>query len=248
MIRDGLSPEEASARVFVLDSKGLLVEGRAMEAYKKPFAQPRARLAGWGDGPFDLLQTIAKSRATVLIGLSGQARTFTEPMVQAMCAHVERPVIFPLSNPTSACEATPSDLLGWSRGRAIVATGSPFDPVRVGDRDVSIGQGNNAFIFPGLGFGAILAEVSEVTDGMVLSAAYALADYVRETHLGAGLIYPPVDEMREVAQRVAARVIEQAFADGVARTTSTTPAGAAEYVREHFWRPAYLPFVAAPPL
>jgi malate dehydrogenase (oxaloacetate-decarboxylating) len=169
MLRAGLSIEEARARIFVLDSKGLLVEGRSMEAYKHPFAQPRSRVAGW-EG-FGLAQTIEKAKATVLLGLSGQPGTFTEPMVRAMCAHVERPVVFPLSNPTSACEATPEDLLTWSHGRAIVATGSPFDPVRVGDRDVAIGQGNNAFIFPGLGFGAILAEASEISDAMVLVAS-----------------------------------------------------------------------------
>jgi malate dehydrogenase (oxaloacetate-decarboxylating) len=208
--------------VFVLDSKGLLIEGRPMEAYKKAFAQPRAALAGWGDGPFDLRKTIEKAKATVLLGLSGQPGTFTEPMVRAMCAHVEKPVVFPLSNPTTSCEATPKELLGWSHGRAIVATGSPFDPVRVGDQDVSIGQGNNAFIFPGLGFGAILAEASEITDAMVLVASYALAGYVAEKHLSRGLIYPPVEEMRDVSLRVAVRVLQQAFDEGVARTTKTT--------------------------
>ena len=243
MVREGLSLDEARARLFVLDSKGLLVEGRPMEPYKRRFARSRAALAGWGDGAFDLRQTIEKSKATVLLGLSGQPGTFTEPMVRAMCAHVERPVVFPLSNPTSSCEATPADLLAWSHGRAIVATGSPFDPVRVGDRDVSIGQGNNAFIFPGLGFGAILAEASEITDAMVLVASYALADYVAEKHLPHGLIYPPVEEMREVSQRVAVRVFQQAFDDGVARTNKTPRESAETYVRSKFWRPAYLPFV-----
>jgi malate dehydrogenase (oxaloacetate-decarboxylating) len=243
MVREGLPLEEARARVFVLDSKGLLIEGRPMEAYKRAFAQPRAALAGWGDGPFDLRKTIEKAKATVLLGLSGQPGTFTEPMVRAMCAHVEQPVVFPLSNPTTSCEATPKEILAWSHGRAIVATGSPFDPVRVGDQDVSIGQGNNAFIFPGLGFGAILAEASEITDAMVLVASYALAGYVAEKHLSRGLIYPPVEEMRDVSLRVAVRVLQQAFDEGVARTTKTTRDGAEAYVRGKFWRPAYLPFI-----
>jgi malate dehydrogenase (oxaloacetate-decarboxylating) len=245
MVREGLSLDEAGARVLVLDSKGLLVEGRAMEEYKRAYAQPRARLAGWGDGTFDLAQTIEKGKATVLLGLSGQPTTFTERMVRAMCAHVERPVIFPLSNPTSACEATPEDLLAWSRGRAIVATGSPFPPVRVGERHQAIGQGNNAFIFPGLGFGAILAEASEITDGMVLGASYALAEYVAAKYLSQGLIYPPVEEMSEVAKRVATRVLQQAFDDGVACSKKTTREGAEAYVRAKFWRAAYLPFVKA---
>jgi malate dehydrogenase (oxaloacetate-decarboxylating) len=166
-------------------------------------------------------------------------------MVRAMCEHAERPVVFPLSNPTSSCECAPCDVLAWSNGRAIVATGSPFDPVRVGDRDIPIGQGNNAFVFPGLGFGAILSDASEVTDGMVLAASYALAEYVREHHLAKGLVYPPVAEMPEVSQHVATRVVEQAFDDGVARTKKTTRTRAAEHVRAKFWRPRYLPFVRA---
>jgi malate dehydrogenase (oxaloacetate-decarboxylating) len=241
MIREGLSPTEAQAQVLVLDSKGLLVDGREMEAYKKPLAQPASRVAGWGEGPFQLLDTIQRARATALLGLSGQPGSFTEPMVRALGHNVERPVVFPLSNPTSSCEAAPADLLAWSGGRALVATGSPFDPVRVDGRDVPIGQGNNAFIFPGLGFGAILAEATKITDGMVLASADALADYVAERHLAAGSIYPPVDEMREVSQRVATRVIQQAFDDGVARTTKTTRATAADHVRAKAWRPRYLP-------
>jgi malate dehydrogenase (oxaloacetate-decarboxylating) len=246
MRREGLSPHEARARVFVIDSRGLLVEGRAMEEYKKIFAQPRTRVAEWGGpGPFDLVTTIAKAKATILIGLSGQPNCFSEPMVRALCENVERPVIFPLSNPNSSCEATPENLLGWSHGRAIVATGSPFDPVRVGGKDVHIGQGNNAFVFPGLGFGAILAEATEITDAMVLAGAYALAEYVRERDLAKGLVYPAVDEMREVSQHVATRVIQQAFDDGVARTTGTTRERASDYVRAKGWWPRYLPFEKA---
>lgn len=242
MIREGLSIEEARARVLVLDSRGLLVEGRAMEAYKAPLAQPAARVADWGNGPFDLLETIRRGRATVLLGLSGQPGTFTADMVRALGEHVDRPVIFPLSNPTSSCEATPSDLLAWSGGRAIVATGSPFDPVRVGREDVPIGQGNNAFVFPGLGFGAILAQAAEVTDTMVLAAAYALAEDVRAHHLASGLVYPPVERMRDVSLHVATRVVEQAFDDGVARTTVFTRNEAAARVRASGWQPRYLPF------
>jgi malate dehydrogenase (oxaloacetate-decarboxylating) len=247
MMRQGLSQEQARARVLVIDSKGLLVEGRSMEGYKRPFAQPRERVANWGDGPFDLGRTVDQAHATVLLGLSGQPGAFTASMVQSLCAHVERPVVFPLSNPTSACEATPADLLAWSDGRALVATGSPFDPVRIGDTDIPIGQGNNAFVFPGLGFGAILAEAREITDGMVLAASGAVAEYVREHHLGRGLFYPPVSEMRAVSERVAARVLTQAFSDGVARTTKTTPEAAEPYVRSKVWRPTYLPFVRHSP-
>jgi len=253
MVREGLTPAEARARVLVLDSRGLLVEGRKMEDYKVSLAQETARVAGWGTAPLMLEETIVRSRATVLLGLSGQAGFFTEPMVRALCEHTERPVVFPLSNPTSSSEATPADVLAWSGGRAIVATGSPFDPVKVDGREVPIGQGNNAFVFPGLGFGAILAMASEVTDGMVAAASYALAEYVKQKHLAHGLVYPPVEEMREVSERVATRVIEQAFADGVARTTKMTAASAAAHVKANAWRPRYLPYekvasIAHPPL
>ncbi len=244
MVGEGATLEEAKSRVLVLDSKGLLVEGRGgMEDYKREYCQPRSAVASWGEGPYGLAQTIEKGKATVLLGLSGQPGTFTEPMIRQLCANTEQPVIFPLSNPTSSCEATPEDLLAWSRGRAIVATGSPFPPVKVGDREQAIGQGNNAFIFPGLGFGAILAEASEITDRMVLVASYALAEYVAEKYLQEGLIYPPVEEMSEVSKRVATRVIHQAFDEGVARTKKVTREGAEAYVKAKFWRADYLPFV-----
>src|SRR5439155_17109399 len=160
MVRDGLSDAEARAHVFVIDSKGLLTADRSMEPYKKVYAQEPARLAGWKfAGPVpSLLETIENAKPTVLLGLSGLPRAFTEPVVKAMAAGQLRPIIFPLSNPTSACEALPEELIEWTEGRAIVATGSPFAPVLYKGKTYTVGQGNNAFIFPGLGFGAILSE------------------------------------------------------------------------------------------
>ncbi len=243
MKREGLSDDEACSRVFVLDSKGLLVEGRAMESYKTQLAQPKRRVADWKS--LDLLSTIQNAKATTLLGLSGQPGTFTEPIVRALLANTERPIVFALSNPTTACEATPSDILAWSDGRARVATGSPFPPVRVGNREVSVGQGNNAFVFPGLGFGAILAHASEITDSMVAEAAYALADYTLAQYADSDALYPPVSALRDVSLVVATRVIERAFADGVARTKKITPDRAAEYVAAKAWTPEYLPFERA---
>jgi malate dehydrogenase (oxaloacetate-decarboxylating) len=246
LVQAGLSPKEALERLFVLDSKGLLTDGRELEDYKRVFAKSSASVVGWkvGGAMPNLEETIVNGRATILLGLSGQPGTFTEVHVRALLKNTAQPVIFPLSNPTSACEATPEELLRWSDGRAIVATGSPFSPVRTssGERK-EIGQGNNAFIFPGLGFGAILANASEVTDGMVMASSMALAEYTEEKHLAKGLVYPPISELQEVSIRVATRVIAQAFADGVARTEKFTPESAEAYVRRHFWRPRYLPFV-----
>jgi malate dehydrogenase (oxaloacetate-decarboxylating) len=247
MVRDGLSEAEALARVLVIDSKGLLTSDRSMEPYKKWYAQDPAMIKGWKiAGPIpSLLETIENATPSVLLGLSGQPRAFTEPVVRAMTAANgdARPIIFPLSNPTSSCEALPEELIEWTEGRAIVATGSPFAPVLYKGKTYTIGQGNNAFIFPGLGFGAILSEAREITDGMVLAAAYALADYTAHKHMANGDIYPPVDDLNEVSLRVATRVVEQAFDDGVAQSKKVTRAGAAEYVRAKFWRPKYMPIV-----
>jgi malate dehydrogenase (oxaloacetate-decarboxylating) len=245
LIRDGLSPEEARDRVCVLDSGGLLVEGRTVEAYKQPFLQPREKINGWqiaNDIP-TLLETIDHTKATALLGLSGQAGSFNHPVVQAMARNSTKPIICPLSNPTSACEALPEDILDWSEGRAIVATGSPFADVEREGHVYHIGQGNNAFIFPGLGFGTILAECHEVTDTMVLEAAYALAEYTAAAHLRSGRIYPPIRELREVSIRVGARVIEQALKEGVAGRTELAGRDLDTYLRSRFWKPRYLPIV-----
>ncbi len=160
-----------------------------------------------------------------------------------MGKNAERPIVFALSNPTTSCEAQPADILAWTGGRALVATGSPFQPVSFGGKLFEIGQGNNAFIFPGLGFGAVLAQAKEITDAMVTTAARALAEYTAEHHLASGLIYPPVTEMREVSARVAAAVITQAVTDGVARASADTLKDPLAYVRTKMWQPKYLPFV-----
>ncbi|XXT65238.1 NAD-dependent malic enzyme [Sorangium sp. So ce693] len=245
MLREGLTEDEALARIFVLDSKGLLAKDRPMEEYKRKFAQDPGKIAAWkkaGAVP-TLLETLENTRATVLLGLSGQPRSFSEPVIKAMAANTPRPVIFALSNPTSACEALPEEILALTEGRALVATGSPFPPVELDGKTIPIGQGNNAFIFPGLGFGSILSDAREITDGMVLAAAYALVDYTAEKHLDMGLIYPPVEELQEVSTRVAVAVIRAAFEDGVARSKKVDPGNVEAYVKARFWQPKYLPFV-----
>ncbi|HEX6835358.1 MAG TPA: NAD-dependent malic enzyme, partial [Polyangia bacterium] len=247
LVRDGLSEAESRARVLVIDSKGLLTADRSMEPYKKWYAQDPATVKGWKiAGPVpSLLETIEHAKPTTLLGLSGQPRAFSEPVVRAMAAANgdTRPIIFPLSNPTSSCEALPEELIEWTEGKAIVATGSPFAPVLYKGKSFVIGQGNNAFVFPGLGFGAILSEAREITDNMVLAAAYALADFAGQKCLPKGDVYPAVDDLHEVSMRVATRVIEQAFDDGVAQTTKVTRAKAGEYARARFWKPRYMPIV-----
>ncbi|MDK2012063.1 MULTISPECIES: NAD-dependent malic enzyme [unclassified Deinococcus] len=241
MRREGLSPEEIAGRVFVLDSRGLLTDDRRMEDYKRALATPKALTDGWAGT--DLENVIREAKATVLLGLSGQAGIFSEGVVRAAHANTPRPLVFPLSNPTANTEALPADILAWTGGQAIVATGSPFDPVRLHGETHEIGQGNNAFIFPGLGFGAILARVREVTDEMVTAAAYALAEYTQAYH--PGRTYPPVAELSHASIHVAVAVIRQALADGVATEFTLrgqSDAGLLDTVKRKFWQPKYLPF------
>ena len=243
LVRDGLERDEARARVFVLDSKGLLTTSRELEPYKRVYAQRLEQVREWSAsrGSPSLLETIRGSKATVLIGLSGVPNSFDEATVRAVAQNAERPIIFALSNPTANSEAIPEDLIRWTGGRALLATGSPFPDVPYEGRTYPVGQGNNAFVFPGLGFGAILAGAREITDGMVLEAAYALSDYIQERHGGDGQLYPPVDEITEASIHVAARVLERAHADGVA--SQRKPSDAQGHVRAYFWKPRYVPVV-----
>jgi len=247
MLREGLTPDEARARVFVLDSKGLLTERRNITGYKAPYAQTDATIAGWhfaGEAP-DLLETIREGKVTILLGLSGQPGAFDEAVCRAAAANTERPVIFPLSNPTSSSEATPVDIFAWTDGKALVATGSPFEPVLWGDTAHPIGQGNNAFIFPGLGMAAILGYVREISDAMVTTASDALAAYTRHHH--PDRLYPPVAELGAVSLQVTTAVLTRALADGLgALPQRWVDKGALDdlegYVRDHFWQPRFLPF------
>ncbi len=244
LVRAGLSREEASARIFVLDSRGLLLTTRDMEGYKREFAHAPAAIEGWnfkGDAP-DLVETIKQCKATVLLGLSGRPGAFDEDVIRAIAGNHDRPIIFPLSNPTSSAEAKPEDIFRWTGGRAIVATGSPFEPVCMDGVTHPLGQGNNAFIFPGLGFGAIVSDAKSITDTMVLAASQALADYTIEKYVDGGLIYPPVSDLQETSVCVATSVVKQAIEDGVAQRTDI-PEDTEAFVRERFWKAAYIPFV-----
>ena len=247
MQAEGLSAEEAHARVFVLDSKGLLLRDRPMEDYKKSLAHDPARVAAWG-GRLDLMGVIENAKITCLLGLSGQPGSFSEPVVRAVHANTPRPIVFALSNPTSSCEALPEDALRWTDGAALVATGSPFEPVTLGERVIPVGQGNNAFVFPGLGFGAILAEATRVSDAMVSASARALHDYTERHHAAAGLIFPPIGELAAVSTHVAAEVIKQAVAEGVARSSRwielvRSGGDVHAYVESKRWRAQYVPMV-----
>ena len=180
MVSEGLPERQARERFFLLNRKGVLHDGFSdLREYQRRFAQPRERVAGWGTGPegaITLLDVVRQVHPNILIGASGQAGAFTEEVVRTMAEHVDRPIIFPLSNPTSRAEATPADLISWTDGRALIATGSPFEAVLYKGRRYPIAQCNNSYVFPGVGLGVLAVGARKVTDAMFNAAARALAD------------------------------------------------------------------------
>ncbi len=244
MIEDGADPAAVHRALVMLDTHGLLFAGRAdLEPDKAPFALEPAELAAYGlespevHGPGAVIRAV---RPTILVGTTGVAGAFTESAVREMAAHVARPVILPLSNPTSACEATPADLLAWTEGRALVATGSPFEPVGKGAHRRLIGQANNAFVFPGVGLGAIVGEAREISDGMFLAAARTLAELVTDDRLAAGALYPPVSDLRSISRRIAAAVAREARDSGLGRLYHDEELEA--IVGAAMWWPDYVPY------
>jgi malate dehydrogenase (oxaloacetate-decarboxylating) len=193
---------------------------------------------GLPDPPPTGLEKIARAmRPTVVIGTTGQAGEFTPAVIRAVADHCERPLIFPLSNPTSKCECTPSDALTHSDGRALVATGSPFEPVVFNGRTHLIGQCNNVFIFPGVGLGALISEASRVTDSMFLAAAQALAEFTAAHATGEGCLYPSLRELRQVSKQIAFEVARTAREEGFGR--SIKDEAIREAVEDFCWFPDY---------
>jgi malate dehydrogenase (oxaloacetate-decarboxylating) len=246
MVREGLSHEEATRRFWPLGSRGLLVDDNPrLRDFQVPYAHPAAEVAGWSaDGRgIGIAEVVAKVRPTMLIGTSTQAGAFTESLVRDMAAHTDRPIIMPLSNPTSKAEAMPADVLAWTGGRALVATGSPFAPVELDGVTYRIAQANNALVFPGLGLGVTVARASRITDRMIAAAADAVARLSDATRPGAPLL-PPVSDLRPVSAAVAIAVAEAAVAEGLAQVPVENPI---QQVHEAMWRPEY-PRVETKPL
>ena len=239
MVRDGLSPEEATRRFWALDRKGLLTDDRTagMRDYQVPYARPAGEVAGWAgpDGAIGLAQVVANAHPTILIGTSTQPGAFSEPIVRTMAAAVERPIILPLSNPTSRCEAVPEDLIRWTGGRALVATGSPFPPVDHDGRRYLVAQANNALVFPGLGLGVAVSRARRISDAMLAAAADAVAELSDASRPGAALL-PPVDALRMVSAAVGIAVARAAADGGLAQVELSDPV---QQVHEAMWRPEY---------
>lgn len=220
----------------MLDSHGLVRTGRAdLDADKLPFALSPTDLAVSDEGSLEAV--VRAFRPTILIGTCGRPGAFTEEAIRALAEVADYPLVLPLSNPTSQSEATPADVLAWTGGRALVATGSPFEPVTAEGRLRVIGQANNMFVFPGIGLGAIAAEAREVSDGMFLMAARALADQVSDERLAAGAIYPAIAGLRQASRAVGEAVAREARDAGVGRMLSD--AAIREAVDATMWWPDY---------
>jgi malate dehydrogenase (oxaloacetate-decarboxylating) len=247
MVEEGLSEAEARSRFFLIDRPGLLHDGlEGLRPFQRKLAQPKDRVASWrpAEGqPIGLLAVVKNARPTILIGASGQPGTFTEEVVRAMTTYAERPIIFPLSNPTSRAEATPADLIAWTDGRALIATGSPFEDVIHAGRRYPIAQCNNSYIFPGLGLGILASGAERVSDSMFMAAARALADDSTASRDASAPLLPPLAESRRVSRAIALAVAAAAQRDGFA-----APRGGEELERlvdAKMWQPRYLPIVLA---
>ncbi|MGA7614163.1 MAG: NAD-dependent malic enzyme [Thermoanaerobaculia bacterium] len=243
LIEDGLSPEEARARVWTCDTKGLVMNDRpGLEDFKATYARDRGEVEEWicaDRARISLEETVANVKPTILIGVSAMPGTFNEHIVRLMAGSCERPIIFPLSNPTSKSECTAEEAIHWSDGRAIVATGSPFDPVIYEGKRTRIGQCNNAFIFPGVGLGVCVSRATHVSDGMFLAAAKALAEHVTSSDLAESAVYPKLSTIRDCSFSVATAVVRRAVADGFAEPGILMNLD--KMVRNAMWFPEYLP-------
>jgi len=240
LAEEGVTGANQAAVIAVLDRSGLLVsDGSKMDAYKRELAWTPALAARFGlaEGNARTLHDVVRQyRPTMLIGLSGVPGAFDEPLVREMARHVDRPVIFPSSNPSANCEAQPKDLYAWTDGRCLVATGSPFPDVAYGGRSYRVGQGNNVFVFPGLGLGALASNARKVTDGMTNVASKALAAQVTAEERASGLLFPSVSRLRAVSFVIAVAVVRQAVRDGVADVPTVE---IEQRVRQTMWSPEY---------
>jgi malate dehydrogenase (oxaloacetate-decarboxylating) len=244
MVADGLSQADARERFYLVDRVGLLTDDMDdLESFQTPLAQKAAAVAGWqrtDPGSISLLDVMTNAQPSVLIGVTGVPGLFSEDVVRAMAAGNAQPVIFPLSNPTSRAEATAEDVLAWTDGKALVATGSPFTPVTLNGVTYKIAQSNNSYIFPGIGLGVRAAKCTRVSEEMFMAAAHALAAAVDAKEIGDSLL-PPLQEVRAVSRAIALAVATTAQEQGLAPTS--TPEELAETIDSTMWQAEYRPFV-----
>ncbi|MGD8149889.1 NAD-dependent malic enzyme [Ornithinimicrobium sp. Y1694] len=236
MVSEGLSREEAERRFWGLGSRGLLRTDAPMRAFQERYARPAEELKSWTtSGRYDLADVVANVRPTILIGTSAQAGSFSEPIVRLMAEHCERPIIMPLSNPTPKAEAVPADLIEWTDGKALIATGSPFAPLEHGGVSFEFAQANNALVFPGIGLGTVAVRATQVTDGMITAAAQAVAEMTSARRPGSPVL-PSMRQLRAVSAAVAVRVAQAAESEGVATKPLTNPI---QDIYDLMWQPVY---------
>ncbi len=248
LVNAGLSDRQARELFYAVDKDGLLVEGmEGLSREKAGFARVAGEVEGWsrGEQGIGLLEVVERVRPTVLLGVSGQAGAFSEDVVRAMARGLHqdgrevRPVILPLSNPTSRCEATPADVIRWTEGRAIVGTGSPFGPVEFGGQVVKVAQTNNSYIFPGMALGIVSSRAKQVSEGMMMASAMALAELSPTRRDASGALLPPLESLRTVSLSVALALGRQAEREGLAEVKGEA---FVEAVRANVWEPVYLPY------
>ncbi|MDV7763027.1 NAD-dependent malic enzyme [Peribacillus sp. CSMR9] len=239
MILDGISREEAYGNFWAVDYRGLLIDDIPdVLKFQKSYCRKAEEVEEWArneDGIIPLLEVIKKVKPTILIGTSGQTGAFSEEVVKEMAKHVEHPIIMPMSNPTPLAEAVPEDLIKWTQGKALIATGSPFDDVDYNGVIYTIGQSNNAYIFPGLGLGAIVAEATIISKGMLAAASSAVSRLSDSSKHGASLL-PSIKQLQEVSKSVAIEVAKTAIEEGVAKADITDIEKA---ITEYMWKPEY---------
>jgi len=232
---EGMSEAKARKQCWFVDSRGLLCAGRDnIAVHKEPYAHEHEYID-------NLLDVVKELKPTALLGLSGQPQTFTKEVVEAMAKNNKRPIIFALSNPTSMAECTAEQAYKWSKGRAVFASGSPFDPVKYGNQTFVPGQGNNAYIFPGVGLGVIVSQSRTVTDEMFLAAAHSLANQVKDSDIERGRVYPPLPDIRQVSAKIAAEVAKMAYDNGF--TDKPEPDDILAEVHEYMYKPVYPHYV-----
>jgi malate dehydrogenase (oxaloacetate-decarboxylating) len=242
MMAEGLSEQQARSSIWMVDSHGLVHTARTqLEPSKQKYAQPLDRTSGWSPADphkITLEDVVNHVHPTILLGTGAQPGAFTEAIVRKMAAHVTHPIIFPLSNPTSKSEAVPADLLAWTEGKALVATGSPFPDVLHENRRIAIGQCNNAFIFPGVGLGVVASRARRVTDRMFVAAAQALKEFSPALRDSSASLYPRMEDVRKVSRSVAIAVALEAQRSGLSPIESTQ-----ELMRQidaTIWTPHYV--------
>ncbi|HAT1840687.1 TPA: NAD-dependent malic enzyme [Legionella pneumophila] len=245
MMNQGLSEEEARSRFYLVDRYGLLHDEMTdLLPFQKGFVRSSTSLQNWKlekKGEITLTDVINNAQPTILLGVSGQPNQFKEAMIKTMLSYCERPIIFPLSNPTSRAEAIPQDLLNWTAGKALIATGSPFEPVVINGHKIEIAQCNNSYIFPGVGLGVVAGQAKRVTDLMMMAAAVALSELAPAIRTGEGRLLPELNSIREVSQHIARAVILQGIKEGHIEPMNNNKID--DSIKRTMWTPQYEPYV-----